>query len=151
MPFASYRWFQEPSAWRSFASRFDFYLGDRLHGGIVALQTGVPALLIAEDQRVNEIADFFAIPKISVRELRENDLLDILREALDSRSVARMKEVYVERFAEFRRSFATVGIPLTVCLSSEAERWSSRPFIQPVFPRPTRWRRIKDWLVDARG
>jgi hypothetical protein len=147
MPFASYRWFQDPSAWRAFVSRFDFYLGDRLHGGVVALQTGVPALMMAEDQRVTEIADFFAIPKVSVREARGVRLRDILAERLNARSIAAMKEVYAQRFREFEATFKALDIPLTVSASG----WAARPFVQPIFPRPTGWRRLKDWLSDAIG
>lgn len=149
MPFASYRWFQDPNAWRAFVSRFDFYLGDRLHGGVVALQTGVPALLMAEDQRVSEIADFFAIPKVSSSETRGEVLREILAERLNAQSIAAMKEVYAHRFREFEATFKAIGAPLTVSLGTAATSDAERPFVQTVFPRPTAWRRIKDRLADA--
>jgi hypothetical protein len=151
MPFASYRWFQEPSAWRAFASRFDFYLGDRLHGGVVALQSGVPTLLMAEDQRVNEIADFFAIPKVSCQEVRSANIRELLSGRLDARSICRMKDTYVQRFREFEATFKAIDLPLTVSLGATPAGLAVSPFIQPSFPRSTTWRRVKDWLSDAFG
>jgi hypothetical protein len=151
MPFASYRWFQEPSAWRAFASRFDFYLGDRLHGGVVALQTGVPTLLMAEDQRVNEIADLFAIPKVSCQDIRSANIRELLSGRLDATSIRTMKDTYAQRFREFEAAFNAIDMPLTVSLGSTAVDATASPFIQPFFPRPTTWRRVKDWLSDAIG
>jgi hypothetical protein len=151
MPFASYRWFQHPDAWRSFASRFDFYLGDRLHGGVVALQTGVPALMMAEDQRVTEIADFFGIPRISAREARDGSLREILAERLNGQSIAAMKELYAQRFREFEAAFRTIGVPLSVSAGFSAAARGEPRFLQPAFPQPGRWRLVKDWLSDAIG
>jgi hypothetical protein len=151
MPFASYRWFQDPNAWRAFASRFDFYLGDRLHGGVVALQTGVPALMMAEDRRVTEIADFFAIPRVSVRDTRGASLRDILAERLNAQSIAAMKEVYVQRFREFEATFKALDLPLTVSIGAAGAGRVAPPFVQPIFPQPTTWRRVKDWISDAIG
>ena len=87
MPFSSYRWFQDPNAWRMFASQFDFYLGDRLHGGIVALQTGVPAILISEDQRVSEVANFFGIPEVSIKDIKDMRLNDVVSQYLIIKAV----------------------------------------------------------------
>jgi hypothetical protein len=151
MPFASYRWFQEPSAWRAFASHFDFYLGDRLHGGVVALQSGVPALLMAEDQRVNEIADFFEIPKVSCREVGSANIRELLSGRLDAKSICRMKDTYAQRFREFEATFKTIDLPLTVSLPAMAGERVAPTFIQPRFAQPTAWRRVKDWLSDAIG
>ena len=118
MPFTSYRWFQDPNAWRMFASRFDLYLGDRLHGGIASMQAGVPSILMTEDRRVTEIADFFGIPKITVSEAESTPLLEVVSEKLSPASVEAFKQTYYERFCQFQTTFHEAGIPLTVSVSN---------------------------------
>lgn len=119
MPFSSYRWFQDPNAWRMFASRFDFYLGDRLHGGIASMQAGVPSILMAEDRRVTEIADFFGIPKITVSEAEHISLRDAIADKLSPIGMDAFKQTYYKRFREFEAAFREAGIPLTVGISSK--------------------------------
>jgi len=135
MPFASYRWFQDPNAWRVFASRFDFYLGDRLHGGVTALQAGVPAIIMAEDRRVIELTDFFSIPKISIREAESMPLREIIAEKLTAASIDAFKETYLERFHEFEATFREADIPLTVCRNGTQRTAIPQP---PVFPTTRR-------------
>lgn len=117
MPFTSYRWFQDPNMWRVFASRFDFYLGDRLHGGIVALQAGVPAIMMADDTRVMEIADFFGIPRVSVREAESMPLREIISEKLSPARLDAFKETYFERVRLLEESLMEADISLTTCAS----------------------------------
>ena len=149
MPFSSYRWFQDPNAWRMFVSLTDFYLGDRLHGGVAALQTGVPALLLSEDQRVSEIADFFAIPKLTVEEGRDHSLQEILSTRLNAGSLSAMKELYLQRFRNFENTFKSVDIPLAITKSMNGVATESRPaFLQPNFPSPGIVRRFKDWAAE---
>ena len=119
MPFTSYRWFQDPNAWRMFASRFDIYLGDRLHGGIASMQAGVPSILMTEDRRVSEIADFFGIPKITVSEAENMSLMEAVSEKLSPASVEAFKQTYYERFCQFQSTFHEAEIPLTVSVSNK--------------------------------
>lgn len=118
MPFASYRWFQDPNAWRVFASQCDVYIGDRLHGGIVALQTGVPSILIYEDQRVSEVANYFGIPTISVGNMRGMNLRDVIAEHLTAENIQYFKDTYFERFLGFQETFKKLDISLTVSASA---------------------------------
>lgn len=49
----------------------DFVYGARLHGCITAILQGVPALMLARDIRVVEIAEFFNIPYIKYKDVRD--------------------------------------------------------------------------------
>jgi hypothetical protein len=49
-------------AWMDFLKRFDFVIGTRLHGAILALQAGVPAGCIAHDSRTLELCQTIGIP-----------------------------------------------------------------------------------------
>ena len=50
------------SAWIEHYRRFDFVVGLRLHGVVLALQAGVPALCIAHDARMLELCQTMRIP-----------------------------------------------------------------------------------------
>lgn len=53
-------------AWRSFLRRFSCAVNTRIHGTIVALQTGIPALCICHDTRTRELAVTLKIPAVDV-------------------------------------------------------------------------------------
>jgi len=48
--------------WRASLKTFDFVIGTRFHGALIALQAGVPAMLLAHDTRTLEMARLFALP-----------------------------------------------------------------------------------------
>lgn len=50
--------------WTDDVARYCFVYGTRLHGTIMALNSGVPATLLWHDSRTREIADFAAIPSL---------------------------------------------------------------------------------------
>lgn len=62
--------------WSCSLDAYDYVLGTRLHGTIMALNSGVPAVLVHHDSRTREMAEFATIPSVSADQLR-----------LDSRSV----------------------------------------------------------------
>lgn len=147
LPFASYRWFQDPNAWRSFAAQHDFYLGDRLHGGVVALQCGVPAVMIAEDRRVAEIADFFGIPKLSLQAAKDVPLLDIVDTLLSAPNIGAMKETYSQRLREFVSAFRAIDIKLGVSTDLPSEAHVVGTPLRSL-PPPGMLRRVKDRIAQ---
>ena len=50
--------------WALALDAYDYVFGSRLHGTIMALNSGVPGVLIAHDSRTRELADFAAIPAV---------------------------------------------------------------------------------------
>jgi hypothetical protein len=55
--------FFDPEQWTSFlASGFSLCVGTRLHGAIVALNAGIPALVTNADMRAKEVTEYFRIP-----------------------------------------------------------------------------------------
>lgn len=53
--------------WSAAMPSYDFVLGTRLHGTIMALNSGVPATLLWHDARTREMAEFAAIPSFPAR------------------------------------------------------------------------------------
>ena len=66
------RLFFDVGEWSRSLDAYDYVLGTRLHGTIIALNSGVPAVLIHHDSRTRELAEFAAIPSVAL----ENASLD---------------------------------------------------------------------------
>jgi polysaccharide pyruvyl transferase WcaK-like protein len=60
--------FNIPS-WMEHYRRFDFVVGLRIHGVMLALQAGVPALCIAHDSRTIELCETMKVPFVHAREV----------------------------------------------------------------------------------
>jgi len=60
------------SKWASSLDMYDYVLGTRLHGTIMALNSGVPAVLVHHDSRTRELCEFAAIPSVSDDSLQTN-------------------------------------------------------------------------------
>ena len=52
--------------WRKYLieGKFNFSYGTRIHGNIISILSGIPALICACDSRTREMAEFFSIPII---------------------------------------------------------------------------------------
>ena len=64
------RVFYDVGEWSRSLDAYDYVLGTRLHGTIMALNSGVPAVLVYHDSRTREMAEFAAIPSVSADALR---------------------------------------------------------------------------------
>ena len=51
------RAFPNPPAWRQFYKNFDFAIGARFHWAMAAHATGVPLLIVSDDQRTRELSE----------------------------------------------------------------------------------------------
>jgi len=63
--------FSRMEAWEKFSADLDFVIGFRLHGNIVALHQGVPAVFITCDSRVQEIAELWNLPFVKSSQITE--------------------------------------------------------------------------------
>ncbi|MDX3883206.1 MAG: polysaccharide pyruvyl transferase family protein [Sphingomonas sp.] len=74
LDFAEYnmRAFFDFEEWISFAQQHDFSVGARLHGNFLALQAGVPAMVVCQDGRMSELANTIQCPTIDPGLLRHD-------------------------------------------------------------------------------
>ena len=74
--------FFDVSTWLEHMRRFDFAIGARIHGTIIALQAGIPALCIAHDSRTLELCQTMGVPHVRPKEIpdgvRQDELLSLL-------------------------------------------------------------------------
>lgn len=57
--------FSSVDAWMDFARTCDLSVGMRIHGAMVALQAGIPALLVAHDSRTTGLGRTMGVPSIT--------------------------------------------------------------------------------------
>ena len=59
--------FYDIPVWKDYLIKqgFNFSLGQRIHGNIISIISGIPAMVVAHDSRTKELAEYFEIPNIS--------------------------------------------------------------------------------------
>lgn len=119
--FGAYYYFNEAGAWRQAARSHDAYIGDRFHCGVAALQGGVPAIFLKEDNRVGELTSFFDLPALSIRALTEKGVRATLTEMLAEDRLVRMKATYARRFHDFRAVMERHGLTVEVSLPGTSD------------------------------
>ena len=63
------RAFFDTTAWMEYLRRFDLVIGLRIHGCVLALHAGVPALCIAHDSRTRELCEVMKVPFVMASEV----------------------------------------------------------------------------------
>lgn len=111
-PFSEYYSFNDVSAWRQMAKNYDVYIGDRIHGGVVAMQAGVPALILYADVRVAELAEYHGIPACPVNTFLRNGLAACLERYISDEAVAQFQKRYIITLKKYATKLKSVGLSL---------------------------------------
>lgn len=93
--------------WFGLVGQSDFVFGPRLHGCIAALIQGIPAVMLARDLRVKEIADFFDIPFLTYKEAESARSIESLYDKAD---YSRFEGTYKQRYTNFVSFVETLGL-----------------------------------------
>jgi polysaccharide pyruvyl transferase WcaK-like protein len=113
-PFSRYFFFDDMHAWRQNLSWHDIYIGDRLHGAVVAFHAGRPAVVICKDVRSEEIASYYDLPSVSLAEATSVGLGGVIEEQLSHSRIDRMKNTFVRRAEDFRNEIEKCGLQLNL-------------------------------------
>lgn len=87
--------------WVERLQEYNFSMGLRFHGNIIALHHNIKALFIAIDSRTQEMIDLFHLPYISKNDFEENKPLDYYFNLANYREFNENYRVMFDRFAEF--------------------------------------------------
>jgi hypothetical protein len=71
------RFFVDPWPWLEWLRDVNFSFGTRIHGNLVALLAGTPAVVLAHDSRTLELARYFEVPHRPLVEPETIDALDL--------------------------------------------------------------------------
>ena len=79
---------------------FNFAYGSRIHGNIIAIQSGIPAFVKVIDSRTREIAEFYGIP--NSLEYQFNESNDSLYDLYQNISFKKFNNLYKDKFNNFK-------------------------------------------------
>lgn len=69
-------------SWKNDLNERDFSIGPRLHGNVMAILSGIPALWITHDARMRELVDYHKLPSVHTSKIDENtDILELFAKA----------------------------------------------------------------------
>lgn len=88
------------------AEQIDVMVGFRLHGNVIALHQGIPAVFFTYDSRIRELAALFAAPAIEVEDYCPVNL-DRMLSAMDFTA---MEHAYRSNFAEYHQFLTENGL-----------------------------------------
>ena len=105
--------FADEAEWRAALSAYDFSIGMRFHGNVMALRCGAPALFLRHDSRTAELIDFFRLPSMEAEDFDGSRPLAYYYERAD---YSAFNAAYPSRFDAFvaflRRNGFTVRTEL---------------------------------------
>ena len=94
--------FTNVDKWEEYLQQIDLSFGLRIHGTIISLKSGVPAIIVAHDGRTREMAEFFSIPHISVSDLCTNNLtIEKIYEKADFSKINREYHKLLKNYIDF--------------------------------------------------
>lgn len=71
--------FFNTEVWMEYLRRFDLSIGSRMHGNMIALQSGIPTIFLTHDARLQEMVDIMKLPSVKFNEAaKTNHLEEIL-------------------------------------------------------------------------
>lgn len=95
--------FFQTEQWDAFLQNYDFSMGMRFHGNIIAMQNGLRALFVVSDSRTRELTEYFGLPVLEAKEFDEQKTLrEYWEEADPSKFLSRLPALRqrLEGFAE---------------------------------------------------
>lgn len=90
--------FFDVKEWKRYFESYQFSIGLRFHGNVVALWNGIPALFITIDSRTSELTEFFNLPSISIDEFDDQKQIEYYYEICDYTD---FKREYINKYNKY--------------------------------------------------
>jgi hypothetical protein len=105
------RTFFDTNQWRAWASSMDFNFGRRFHGSIIAMQAGVPSLMVAVDDRMREMLGFTGLPTVDTTDVEKaENRAEFVADHLAGLNASELVDRYSDRERNFRTALREIGI-----------------------------------------
>ena len=85
--------------WLAWVRQYDFSLGSRFHGNVIAVTSGIPALTMVVDSRMDEMTRLFRLPTLPMEDFRLEKPLEYYYDLADYTD---FNKAYPERMRVFR-------------------------------------------------
>jgi hypothetical protein len=109
--------FDVPS-WIEHYKHFDFVVGTRIHGVMLALQAGIPALCIAHDSRIVELCETMKVPYVFSESISNGFTLSELFERyyFDSNIFDSNRHILAKKYTQFLIQNKLTSAPWLSCI-----------------------------------
>lgn len=105
----SFEAFFDPVQWRLRASHADYAVGHRFHGNLVAMQSGVPSVFVAHDERVLEMLSSLAFPFIPKNEwIQATNKRALIEEFIEKFDLELSINNYMLKFEKFHNQLNVI-------------------------------------------
>lgn len=88
-------------SWISAMSQFDFSIGTRIHGNILATHAGTPTLTLTYGSRLRELTEYHDLPRVDATKLSYKTDLSELISSVDFHAPERVHQENFDRFVGF--------------------------------------------------
>jgi len=107
----------------------DVLVGFRLHGNVIGLHQGIPAVFFTYDSRIRELSTLFAVPAVEVEDYMPINLERIFQDA----DFSKFQHVYRLNYAEYHRFLTENGLNhvLAQPVASPPEHPLTKPNLVP--------------------
>ncbi len=96
--------------WFTNIENYEFVFTTRIHGNMCALLNKVPSIMITHDSRTTELAEFFAIPSVSLKEYSKyKNVEKLINDKLD---YSKFNKEYEAKFINFEKFVKENGLSL---------------------------------------
>ena len=112
IPFERFWCFTDIGSWRQHCRNYDLYIGDRIHGGVVALQAGIPAIILFDDDRVKELCNYHGIPCCSLDTFSKLKISATIDKLMTKNQIEQMKSRLHVCFNKFKKHCSKEGLLL---------------------------------------
>lgn len=127
--------FIDPRTWMSMMRKQMFSFGTRIHGNVIALLAGTPAVVVAHDSRTLELAQFYRIPYVRSQDVTADTSIEELYESADFNDLV---SGHAERFQNFVAFLDRNGLRHNYTASGSTaafdEQLAGAPLADPVVP-----------------
>lgn len=103
----------------------DVLVGFRLHGNVIGLHQGIPAVFFTYDSRIRELSTLFAIPSVEIEDYMPINLEKIF----ESADFSKVQHVYRLNYAEYHRFLTENG--LNHVLAKPVASPPEQPLVKP--------------------
>ncbi len=149
------RLFFDVPSWMEHYRRFDFVTGVRIHGVMLALQAGVPALCIVHDSRLLELCQVMKLPYVLASEVPQDisleQLTDIFRARFDAAAFDQNRHLLATQYLAFLRQNEIEPVDWLIRLATSIPKAASpvkKSAIQG-FVESIQGNRISGWAFDG--
>ena len=92
--------FFDVEEWMDYIRSFDFVLGTRFHGSLIALLNGIPAFIFVIDARTREMCELLHIPHDDIRNIETIDLR-LVYESMDINALQNAYSIQYLNYIDF--------------------------------------------------